>query len=77
MPVPRKSFNKYVCSLMFSENMRKRNHMFFKGFIYGMIIDFDMFRMIMEYRISGDLNCSGIISMKRSEMKLRKIKFIQ
>jgi hypothetical protein len=76
MSVPKKSFIKDVCSLMFGGNVRKSNHMLIKGFTYGMTIDFDMFRMLMD-KISGDLNSTGIISMKRSGMILRKTKFTQ
>ena len=77
MPVPRKSFSEYVGSLTFGGNVRESNHIFVKGFIYGMAIDFDMFCTLMEYTISGDLNSTGIISMKRSGMQLRKTKFPQ
>ncbi|KAG2671149.1 hypothetical protein I3760_14G120000 [Carya illinoinensis] len=72
--VTRKSFSEYVGSLTFSGNVRESNHMFVKGFTYGMTIDFNMFRTLMEYRISGNLNNTDIISMKRSEMQLRKTK---
>ena len=57
--------------------MRKSNHMSIKGFTYGMTIDFDMFRTLMEDKINDDLNSTGIISMKRSGMILRKTKFTQ
>jgi hypothetical protein len=77
MSVPKKSFIEDVCSLMFGGNVRKSNHMLIKGFTYGMTIDFDMFRMLMEDKISDDLNSTGIISMKRSGMIMRKTKFTQ
>jgi len=74
MLVPRKSFSEDVCSLMFDGNVRKSNHMLVKGFMDGMIIDFNMFCTLMEDRISGALNSACIISMK-SGMVLRKTKF--
>jgi hypothetical protein len=75
MSVPRKSFSEDVCSLMFGGNVRKSNHMSVKGFTDGMTIDFDMFCMLMEDKISDDLNSTCIISMKRSGIVLRKTKF--
>jgi len=77
MLVPRKSFSENICSLMFGENVRKSYHMPVKGFTYGMTIDFDMFCALIEDRISGDLHNTGIISINRSGMMLRKTKFTQ
>jgi len=77
MLVPRKSFSENICSLIFSENVRKSYHMSVKGFTYEMTIDFDMFCVLMEDRINSDLHNTGIISMNKSGMMPRKTKFTQ
>lgn len=77
MLMPRESFSDYVRRLLFGRNVRKSDHMLVKRFSYGVIIEFNILRTLIEGRTRGDLNRTGIISIKKSRAKLRKHKLTQ
>jgi hypothetical protein len=77
MPLSSHSFSEDINYLEIEKYVRKRYHPIFQGVANRMTINLNMFGVLMENMIGGNLNSTSIISMKWGRDDLRKPKLFE